>query len=196
VTGPLQRLVSALSRLPGIGQKTATRLAFHLLRAPEELAEELSGAIHDVRAQIRLCTTCCDLTDQDPCAICTDARRDASLLCVVSQPQDVMALDRIGMFRGRYHVLHGVLNPLEGVGPADLKVAALLRRMEGQEVREVVLATSPSVEGDATALYLHKLLVPLGVRVTRIASGLPTGGEIEYADGITLGRALSARREM
>lgn len=196
MTGPLQRLVSALSRLPGIGQKTATRLAFHLLRAPEELAEELSGAIHDVRAQIRLCTTCCDLTDQDPCAICTDARRDASLLCVVSQPQDVMALDRIGMFRGRYHVLHGVLNPLEGVGPADLKVAALLRRMEGQEVREVVLATSPSVEGDATALYLHKLLVPLGVRVTRIASGLPTGGEIEYADGITLGRALSARREM
>ena len=196
MTGPVQRLVSALARLPGIGQKTATRLAFHLLRAPAELAEELSSAIHEVRTQIRLCSLCCDLTDQDPCAICRDARRDASLLCVVSQPQDVMALERTGTFRGRYHVLHGVLNPLEGVGPEEIKVGPLLRRLEGQEVAEVVLATSPSVEGDATALYLHKLLAPSGVRVTRIASGLPTGGEIEYADGITLGRALSARREM
>lgn len=196
MTAPLERLIRALARLPGIGQKTATRLAFHLLRAPEELADELSLSIKEVRALLRLCSVCCDLTEQDPCAICTDARRDASLLCVVSQPQDVLALERTGTFRGRYHVLHGVLNPLEGVGPEELKVAPLLRRLEGSDVREIVLATSPSVEGDATALYLNKLLVPTGLRVTRIASGLPTGGEIEYADGITLGRALAARRDM
>jgi len=196
VTGPLDRLVRALTRLPGIGQKTATRLAFHILRAPEEQADELSRAVHEVRTQIRLCSVCSDLTDQDPCAICTDARRDGALLCVVSQPQDVLALDRTGTFRGRYHVLHGVLNPLEGVGPEELKIHQLLRRFEAREIQEVVLATSPSVEGDATAMYLHRLLSPMGLRVTRIASGIPTGGEIEYADGITLSRALTARREM
>jgi recombination protein RecR len=196
VTAPLERLVRALSRLPGIGQKTATRLAFHLMRAPEDQAEELSRAIHEVRTQIRLCGTCCNLTDREPCEICSDARRDPALLCVVSQPQDVMALERTGTYRGRYHVLHGVLNPLESVGPEELKIGALLKRLESREIQEVVLATSPSVEGDATALYLHRLLSPLGLRVTRIASGIPTGGEIEYADGITLGRALSARREM
>jgi recombination protein RecR len=196
VTGPLERLVRAFSRLPGIGQKTATRLAFHLLRAPEEQAAELALAIHEVRTQLKLCSVCCDLTDRDPCAVCTDPRRDATLLCVVAQPQDVLALERTATFRGRYHVLHGVLDALEGVGPEELKVAPLLRRLEAGEVREVVLATSPSVEGDATALYLHKLLSPMGLRVTRIASGIPTGGEIEYADGITLGRALSTRREM
>ena len=196
MTGPLDRLVRALTRLPGIGQKTATRLAFHILRAPEEQADELSRAVHEVRTQIRLCSVCSDLTDQDPCAICTDARRDGALLCVVSQPQDVLALDRTGTFRGRYHVLHGVLNPLEGVGPEELKIHQLLRRFEAREIQEVVLATSPSVEGDATAMYLHRLLSPMGLRVTRIASGIPTGGEIEYADGITLSRALTARREM
>lgn len=196
MTGPLERLIRALSGLPGIGQKTATRLAFHILRGSDEFATELSSAIREVRELLRLCSVCCDLTDSDPCHVCSDARRDSAVLCVVSQPQDVLALERTGTFRGKYHVLHGVLNPLEGIGPEELKVAPLLRRLEGGDIREVVLATSPSVEGDATALYLNKLLAPMGLRVTRIASGLPTGGEIEYADGITLGRALAARREM
>lgn len=182
--------------LPGIGEKTATRLAFHLLRAPEGHARELAQAILEVRERIRLCSICCNLTEADPCAICSDARRDAHLLCVVASPTDLLAIDRSGQYRGRYHVLHGVLSPLEGIGPEDLRIAELLRRLGGGEVSEVILATSPNVEGEATATYLVRLIKPLGVRVTRIASGVPIGGELEYVDQVTLTRALADRREL
>lgn len=203
---PIARLVQQLAKLPGIGEKTAARLAFHILRSSPEDAEALAAAIAEVRRKIRFCSVCCDLTEHDPCAICKDARRDGSLVCVVAQPQDLVAIERAGGYRGRYHVLHGVLSPLDGVGPDDLRVAELLRRCaggagqgEGQGepgVREVILATSPSVEGEATAVYLAKLLRPLGVRASRIATGVPMGGELEYADQLTLSRAIDGRREM
>jgi recombination protein RecR len=203
---PIARLVQQLAKLPGIGEKTAARLAFHILRASPEDAAALAAAIADVKQKIRFCGLCCDLTETDPCAICRDARRDASLVCVVAQPQDVVAIERAGGYRGRYHVLHGVLSPLDGIGPDDLRVPELLRRCGGssralavepaEEVREVILATSPSVEGEATAVYLSKLLRPLGVRTTRIATGVPMGGELEYADQLTLARAIDGRREM
>jgi recombination protein RecR len=197
---PIARLVQQLAKLPGIGEKTAARLAFHILRASPEDAAALAAAIADVRQKIRFCSVCCDLTESDPCAICRDQRRDGSMVCVVAQPQDVVAIERAGGYRGRYHVLHGVLSPLDGVGPDDLRVAELLRRCGGHEVGEAVaeaiLATSPSVEGEATAVYLAKLLRPLGVRATRIATGVPMGGELEYADQVTLARAIDGRREM
>jgi recombination protein RecR len=193
---PIQRLIHRLARLPGIGEKTATRLAFHILRAPELQARELATAIVEVREKIRLCSTCCNLTEDDPCAVCSDPRRDEQLLCVVAQPTDLMAVDRAGNFRGRYHVLHGVLSPLDGIGPDDLRIADLIRRLQGGTVTEVILATSPNVEGEATAMYLAKLIKPLGVRVTRIASGVPIGGELEYVDQITLTRAIEGRREL
>jgi recombination protein RecR len=198
-TDPIQRLIHRLARLPGIGEKTATRLAFHILRAPESQARELAQAIVEVREKIRLCSTCCNLTEDDPCGVCSDPRRDDHLLCVVAQPTDLMAVDRAGNFRGRYHVLHGVLSPLDGVGPDDLRIADLIRRLQRgrvPEVAEVILATSPNVEGEATAMYLAKLIKPLGVRVTRIASGVPIGGELEYVDQITLTRAIDGRREI
>jgi len=195
-TDPIQRLILRLGRLPGIGEKTATRLAFHILRSPEAHARELAEAILEVRDKIRLCSICCNLTERDPCAICADARRDASIVCVVAQPTDLLAIERSGHFGGRYHVLHGVLAPLDGVGPDDLRIADLVRRLEAEKVSEVILATSPNVEGEATAMYVAKLVKPLGVRVTRIASGVPIGGELEYADQITLQRAIESRREM
>jgi recombination protein RecR len=198
---PIQTLVLALSRLPGIGQKTATRLAFHVLSAPESYARELAGALIAVKERIRLCSTCMNLTEADPCTLCADVRRDATVVCVVATPPDLHAVERTGGFRGRYHVLHGVLSPLEGIGPDDLKVRELLHRLRPDAgtqpgIHEVILATSPNVEGEATALYLAKLCKPLGVRVTRIASGVAVGGELEYADGVTISRALEARREM
>ncbi len=197
---PIARLVQQLAKLPGIGEKTAARLAFHILRASPEDAAALAAAIHEVRQKIRFCSICCDLTESDPCAICRDARRDGGLLCVVAHPQDVVAIERAGGYRGRYHVLHGVLSPLDGVGPDDLRVTELLQRCGPAEgappVREAILATSPSVEGEATAVYLAKLLRPLGVRTTRIATGVPMGGELEYADQVTLARAIDGRREM
>ena len=193
--GPIARLVQQLGKLPGIGEKTAARLAFHILRGSAEDAAALAAAIVDVRQKIRLCSVCRDLTDRDPCAVCADARRDATQVCVVSQPQDVLAIERAGGYRGRYHVLHGVLSPLDGVGPDDLHVADLLRRC-ASGVEEVILATSPSVEGEATAVYIAKLCRPLGVRVTRIATGVPMGGELEYADQRTLSRAIDGRRDM
>jgi recombination protein RecR len=195
-TDPIQRLILRLARLPGIGEKTATRLAFHILRAPEGQARELAQAILEVREKIRLCSLCCTLTEDDPCAICADARRDASLLCVVAQPTDLLAVERAGHYRGRYHVLHGVLSPLDGIGPDDLRIGELLRRLDAAGPREVILATSPNVEGEATAMYLARLIKPLGVLVTRIASGVPIGGELEYVDQVTLTRALEGRREM
>jgi recombination protein RecR len=193
---PIARLVQQLAKLPGIGEKTAARLAFHILRASAEDAAVLAAAIVEVRQKIRFCSICCDLTEADPCAICRDQRRDGSLCCVVAQPQDVVAIERAGGYRGRYHVLHGVLSPLDGVGPDDLRVPELLRRCGDGTVAEAILATSPSVEGEATAVYLAKLLRPLGVRASRIATGVPMGGELEYADQVTLARAIDGRREM
>jgi len=193
---PIQRLILRLARLPGIGEKTATRLAFHILRAPEAQARELAQAIVEVREKIRLCSVCCTLTEDDPCAICSDARRDTALVCVVAQPTDLLAIERAGHYRGRYHVLHGVLSPLDGVGPDDLRIGELVRRLREDGPGEVILATSPNVEGEATAMYLAKLIKPLGVRVTRIASGVPIGGELEYVDQVTITRALEGRREM
>ena len=200
VASPIARLVQQLAKLPGVGEKTAARLAFHILRAPAEDAAGLAAAIAEVRQKIRSCSICCDLTETDPCAICRDARRDGGLVCVVAQPQDVLAIERAGGYHGRYHVLHGVLSPLDGIGPDDLRVAELVRRCGAgaseTPVREAILATSPSVEGEATAVYLAKLLRPLGVRATRIATGVPIGGELEYADQVTLARAIDGRREM
>ena len=196
VASPIARLVQQLGKLPGIGEKTAARLAFHILRASAEDAAGLAAAIVEVRQKIRFCSICCDLTEADPCAICRDQRRDGALVCVVAQPQDVVAIERGGGYRGRYHVLHGLLSPLDGVGPDDLRIPELLRRCGDGAVREAILATSPSVEGEASAVYLAKLLRPLGVRVTRIATGVPMGGELEYADQVTLARAIDGRREM
>jgi recombination protein RecR len=195
---PISRLIRELGKLPGVGQKTATRLAFHLLRAPDAQVRDLSQALLDVKEKIRLCSLCCNLTEEDPCPLCQDERRDPHLLCVVANPTDLLAIERTGSFRGGYHVLHGVLSPLEGVGPDDLHLRELLQRLQGpgHAVSEVIVATSPNVEGEATAMYLSRVLKPLGVRVSRIASGLPIGGELEYADGITITRALEVRREM
>jgi recombination protein RecR len=193
--GPIARLVRELAKLPGIGEKTAARLSFHLLRAPAEDAAALASAIVEVKEKIRFCSVCCDLTDRDPCAICSDARRDPSLVCVVAQPQDVVAIERAGGYRGRYHVLHGILSPLDGIGPDDIRVAELIKRT-ASGISEIILATSPSVEGEATAVYISKLVRPLGIRATRIATGVPIGGELEYADQVTLARAIDGRREM
>jgi len=193
--GPIARLVRELAKLPGIGEKTAARLSFHILRASAEDAAALASAIVDIKQKIRLCSVCCDLTDRDPCVICADARRDASTICVVAQPQDVVAIERAGGYRGRYHVLHGILSPLDGIGPEDLRVAELIRRC-ASGISEVILATSPSVEGEATAVYISKLVRPLGIRATRIATGVPMGGELEYADHVTLARAIDGRREI
>ncbi len=198
--GPIARLVVELAKLPGVGEKTASRLAFHILREPIEDAQALAQAILDLRSRIRLCSTCWDFTEQDPCALCRDERRDGGLVCVVAHPQDVIAIERTGGYRGRYHVLHGVLSPLEGIGPDDLRIAELIRRCgDGQardSVREVIVATNPSVEGETTAIYLAKLIRPLNVKVSRIATGVPMGGELEYADRLTLARALDGRREL
>jgi recombination protein RecR len=191
---PIQRLQALLSRLPGIGEKTAQRLAFHVLDAPPEYARELSEALRDVVERVKLCTVCCNLTEEDPCAFCRDPRRDARTICVVESVPDLLAIERTHEYRGRYHVLHGALSPLEGIGPDRLKIKELLARV--QDASEVIIATDPDVEGEATALYLGKLLRPLGVRATRIAQGVPMGGDLEYADQATLARALAARREL
>jgi len=192
----IDELVGELARLPGIGRKTALRLAFHLLKAPEEEALRLARGIVDVRQKVRPCSTCGNLAEQDTCAICQSTRRDASTVCVVEEASDIMAIERTGEYRGLYHVLGGRLSPLDGIGPAELNVDPLLRRVGGGVVQEVVLATNPSVEGEATALYLGRLISPLGVRVTRLARGLPVGGDLEYADGVTIAEALAGRREL
>lgn len=193
---PIQRLVEAFHRLPGIGPKSAQRLAYYILRAPEEEARELAAALVDVKERIVLCSRCQDITDQDPCRICADTSRDAALLCVVEEPLDLRAIERTGGFKGRFHVLHGVISPADGVGPDDLKVAELLARLRDvdQDVREVIVATNPNLEGEATAMYLARLLTPLGIRVSRLARGLPSGADLEYADDVTLGRALEFRQ--
>ncbi|MBK7824711.1 recombination mediator RecR [Nannocystis sp.] len=193
---PLQRLSALLTRLPGVGEKSALRLALALARSDGEYVRALAEAMVAVHDELRLCTTCCDLCTGEICERCRDPRRDKGLLCVVAQPQDRMAIERTGAYQGLYHVLHGVLDPLAGIGPAELKIDALLQRLHGDAVRELIVATSPNIEGDATALYLSKLLQPLGVRVTRIASGVAVGGELEYADLNTLHRALAERRSL
>jgi recombination protein RecR len=198
--GPIARLIQQLGKLPGVGQKTAARLAFHILRAPAEDVTALAAAILELRQRIRFCSVCWDFTEADPCSVCADARRDVSLVCAVAQPQDLVAIERTGGYRGRYHVLHGVLSPLEGIGPEDLRVEELVRRCGGgtdrDPIQEVIVATNPSVEGEATAVYLARLLRPLGIMVSRIATGVPMGGELEYADRLTLARAIEGRREL
>ena len=192
----IDELTGELARLPGIGRKTALRLTFHLLKAPAEEAQRLSRAILAVRERVRACERCGNLTEESPCAICASPRRDGALVCVVEEASDIMAIERTGEYRGLYHVLGGRLSPLDGIGPAELNVKPLLERLAGSPVREVVLATNPSVEGEATALYLHRLIAPFGTRVTRIARGLPVGGDLEYADGVTIAEALNGRREL
>jgi recombination protein RecR len=201
---PIRRLVQELARLPGIGEKTATRLAFHLIRTSPQQIRDLAQALLDATEKIRLCSVCMNMTEADPCAMCTDPRRDADTICVVATPSDLIAIDRGGHFRGRYHVLHGLLSPLEGIGPDDIRLAELVRRLRGPSpspsevggVREVIIATSPSVDGEATAMYIARTLKPLGVQVSRIATGLPVGGELEYSDQATIARALAGRATM
>lgn len=193
---PIQRLVVELAKLPGIGEKTAQRLAFHILKAPREYARDLSKAITEVVEKVKLCSVCCALTEHDPCPLCSDPKRDGKVLCVVEGVSDQLAIERTREFKGRYHVLHGVLSPLEGVGPDQLRVKELLARLGSGAVEEVIVATNPDVEGEVTALYLTKLIKPLGIKVTRIAQGVPMGGDLEYADQVTLARALTGRREM
>jgi recombination protein RecR len=193
----IEDLVAELAQLPGIGRKTAQRLTFHLLKEPPEVAGRLADAIRRVREQVQACGTCGNLSDTDPCAICADPRRDATLLCVVEESGDLTAIERAGQFRGRYHVLGGRLSPLEGMGPEALQIDQLLARVSnGAGVREVIVATNPSMEGEVTATYVQQLLRATGVKVTRIARGLPVGGDLEYADGVTIAQALQARREM
>jgi recombination protein RecR len=193
---PLARLIDELTKMPTVGPKTAQRLAFHILRLPLEEAQALADAILDVKAKIRPCSICFNITDDDPCAICTDPTRTGTLLCVVEDARDVLALERTREFRGRYHVLGGAISPLDGVGPDDLRIAELLERVRREGTTEVIVATNPRVEGEATAIYLARVLKPLGVRVTRIAHGLPVGGDLEYADEVTLARALEGRRDL
>jgi len=195
---PIQDLVNAFSRLPGIGPKTASRLTFHLLRSPEDLSRQLAEALMQLKSGTTLCQTCFNITvaGREQCEICASSERDESLICVVEEPLDVLALERTAGFTGRYHVLHGALSPIEGIGPEDLKIRELLERLKNGSVQEVILATNPSMEGDYTAAYLRQQLAPLGVHLTRLARGLPVGGDLEYADQNTLLRALSGRQEM
>ncbi|MBU0495408.1 MAG: recombination mediator RecR [Chloroflexi bacterium] len=193
---PVARLIEALQRLPGIGPKTAQRLTFYLVRAPVEEVSELAQAIAELRAQIRFCSVCHNITVADPCGICASEARDRDRICVVEEPLDVSALERTGEYHGLYHVLHGVISPVDGIGPDDLRIDALMARMRAGGIDEVILATNPNLEGEATAMYLARLLSPLGVRVTRLARGLPMGGDLEYADEVTLSRAITGRREV
>ena len=193
---PVARLIEALQRLPGIGPKTAQRLTFFMLKRPIDEVRELADSLLAVKERIVYCSTCFNVTEQDPCRICSDPARDTGLLCVVEEPNDLLAMERTGEFKGRYHVLLGALSPLEGIGPDDIKVRELLARLDAGGASEVILATNPNVEGEATALYLAKLMRPLGVRITRIARGLPVGGDLEYADQVTLSKALEGRREI
>jgi len=195
---PVNDLIAAFSRLPGIGPKTASRLTFYLLRSSDEVSRQLSEALVALKSATGQCKNCFNITlaNQELCDICADSRRDNGLICVVEEPLDVLVLEQTGGLQGRYHVLHGVLSPIEGVGPDDLKIKPLLERVKSGEVKEVILATNPSMEGDATALYLRQQIMPLGIRVTRLARGLPVGGDLEYADQNTLLRALAGRQEM
>ncbi|MEX2554182.1 MAG: recombination mediator RecR [Actinomycetota bacterium] len=194
--GPVQDLIDAFRRLPGVGSKSAQRLAFHLLRAPAEEANALADAIRSAKEKVAICGECFNVSEGERCKYCRDARRDGTIICVVEEPADIVAVERTQEFRGRYHVLGGHISPIDGIGPDDLHMRELIERIGRGEAKEVILATNPTVEGEATAIYLANLLKPLGLRVTRIASGLPVGGDLEYADEVTLGRALEGRREL
>lgn len=193
---PVSRLIEELSKLPGIGPKSAARLTYYLLRIPEAEARALAEAIIAVKEKTVLCSSCQNITDSNPCAVCASKERDHSIICVVKEPLDILALERTGQYRGLYHVLHGVLSPMDGIGPDDLKIKELLQRLKAGSVSEVIMATNPNLEGEATAMYLQRLLSPFGVRLTRLARGLPVGGDLEYADEVTLTHALEGRREM
>ncbi|MCG0239802.1 MAG: recombination mediator RecR [Firmicutes bacterium] len=193
---PIARLIEELTKLPGVGPKSAQRLAFYLLNAPGEDVERLLGAIQTARERIRYCSVCFTLTDTDPCAICANPDRDHGTICVVEEPRDVIAMEKTREYRGVYHVLHGTINPMEGIGPEELRVRELLQRLANPGIREVILCTNPTTEGEATAIYLARVIKPLGIKVTRIARGLPVGGDLEYADEVTLAKALEGRREI
>lgn len=194
---PLNRLINEFSKLPGIGGKTAQRLAFHVLSLSTPEVESLANAIRDAKQNLRYCSVCGNLTDQDPCTICSDPQRDPKVICVVESPQDVLAMERIREFNGRYHVLHGTISPVEGIGPGDINLKSLIVRLQKEpEVEEVIIATNPNIEGEATAMYISRLLKPSGIRVTRIAHGIPVGGDLEYADEVTLLKAMEGRREI
>lgn len=192
----LQTLIDQFKRLPGVGAKSAQRLAFHVLKTPREDAERLCEAIRDVKDRVTYCSICNNFTDVDPCVYCADPARDHRLVCVVEEPQNVNVIEKTGGFRGAYHVLLGALSPLQGIGPDDLKIKGLLTRIASEQIEEIILATNPTVEGEATAIYLARLLKPLGVRVTRIATGIPVGSDLEYADELTMGKAMEGRREV
>jgi len=193
---PVQALIDELGRLPGVGPKSAQRIAFYLLKVAPEDANRLAAAITEAKARVTWCRRCFNIAEGELCGYCLDDRRDSSVLCVVEEPRDIVAVERTHEFTGRYHVLQGAISPIEGIGPEQLRVQELLRRIESEGVSEVILATNPNIEGEATAMYLARLLKPLGIKVTRIASGLPVGGDLEYADEVTLGRALEGRREV
>lgn len=193
---PIARLIEELTKLPGIGPKTAQRLAFHLLHMDKHVVQNIAMSIMDARDKVKYCSTCCNLTDQDPCKICSNADRDHSTICVVQEPRDVVAMEKTREFKGLYHVLQGALNPMEGIGIEDIRVKELVARLGDGKVREVILCTNPNTEGETTAMYIARFIKPLGVKVTRIARGLPMGGDLEYADEVTLAKALEGRREI
>ncbi len=192
----VSRLIEAFSRLPGIGPKTAARLTFYLFRAPDEVTIGLSDALRDLKEKTTLCERCFNITEKSPCPICSDPGRDQSTICVVEEPMDLIAIERTGAYHGLYHVLHGVISPVEGIGPDDLKIHELLERLRSEPVKEIILATNPTMEGEATAMYIARQVRPFGVKVTRLARGLPVGGDLEYADGVTLTRAMEGRQEL
>ena len=193
---PIARMVNQLSKLPGIGQKTAQRLAFYILSLEDKEAEQLAQSILTAKREMRYCSVCGNLTDTDPCSICSDPSRDETEICVVESPKDVMAMERIREFNGLYHVLHGVISPMDGVGPEDINLMSLLKRLQSSDVKELIIATNPNIEGEATAMYIARLIKPSGIKVTRIAHGIPVGGDLEYADEVTLLKAMEGRREL
>lgn len=193
---PINKLIEEFSRLPGIGAKSAQRLAFYIISAPKDKAEGLARAITDAKSKIKYCSVCCNLTDNDPCDVCQNVKRDSSIIMVVEDPRDMAAYERTGEFKGLYHILHGSISPMNGIGPNDLKIKELLHRLDKSQIDEVILGTNPNAEGEATAMYISKLIKPLGIKVTRIAHGVPVGGNLEYVDQVTLSRALSGRQEM
>jgi len=193
---PIAKLIDSFSRLPGIGPKTAARLAFHVLRMKEDDVIDFAKALVSVKRNLHYCTVCCNITDVDPCRICSDKSRDASVICVVQESRDLVAMERTKEFNGQYHVLQGAISPMEGIGPDEIRIADLLKRLSDETVQELILATNPNIEGEATAMYISRLVKPFGIKVTRIAHGLPVGGDLEYADEVTLSKALEGRREL
>ncbi|MCI5534420.1 MAG: recombination mediator RecR [Firmicutes bacterium] len=193
---PLARLINEMSKLPGIGTKTAQRLSFYILSLEDKEAEQLASAILTAKKEMKYCSVCGNLTDEDPCAICSDKSRNADTICVVESPKDVMAMERIREYNGLYHVLHGVISPMEGIGPEDINLMSLLKRLQADDIKELIIATNPNIEGEATAMYIARLVKPSGIKVSRIAHGIPVGGDLEYADEVTLLKAMEGRREL